>query len=142
MRSWERAVRGAVRSYRVEDDGAVRVEADEVVRSPSGEVSTRAREVLDLWFGGTELVVAPDEAVRGRWFQGGTAFDDRLRARFGTWADDASACADFGESAAGRLAAVIVTDQLPRNLHRGQAAAFARDAEARAFTERVTHGKP
>lgn len=71
---------------------------------------------MDLWFGGSKL-------------------DDKLIAsRFG--ADQAAAAAGrldtMRETAAGRLAWVILLDQFSRQIHRGSSQAFANDAAALA----------
>lgn len=91
----------------------------------------RIGELLDLWFGELEGGFAAPEARR-RWFRADPAFDDALRTRFG---DDVGA-ALAGERDAwastpeGRLALVLLLDQLPRNLFRGTARAFAGDERA------------
>lgn len=99
----------------------------------SGALDTRAREVLDFWFG------APGSAEYGRarkiWFKKDAAFDALLRERFGALLD--AACA--GELDAwcaapeGALALVIVLDQFSRNCHRGTPRAFAADDKALAI---------
>src|SRR5690606_2591776 len=64
-------------------------------------------------------------------------------ARFGTTAELAvSGELDaWGESAEGRLALILLLDQVPRHLHRGTAAAFAQDAKALALsTEGIEKG--
>lgn len=87
-----------------------------------------ASEVLQFWFGDTP------GARRKEWFTKDPAFDADIRARFlglheaaahdelGTWKDTA-------ESA---LALIVLTDQFPRNMFRGEARAFATDALALA----------
>lgn len=92
----------------------------------------RAARLLEFWFGapGSPGCDAPREI----WFKADPGFDAALRQRF---------LADCGRAAAGQcehwleqcdmaLAFVLLLDQLPRNLHRGTAAAFASDAKARA----------
>jgi uncharacterized protein (DUF924 family)/TolB-like protein/class 3 adenylate cyclase len=81
-------------------------------------------EVLRFW-----LV----ECTPEQWFGKDAAFDESLRARFGPLharlaAGQEPASAD---TARGALAAVIVLDQFSRNLHRGDARAFASDIRAR-----------
>jgi uncharacterized protein (DUF924 family) len=92
-------------------------------------IDHRAHEVLQFWFD-----PALDAAQRNkRWFGKDAAFDAEIRRRF---------LALYEEGAAGRLAAwkgsaheglalVILLDQFPRNLFRGEARAFATDAMAR-----------
>lgn len=86
--------------------------------------------ILEFWFGSADLQGLPSPDTRKRWFAGGPAFDEEIRARFAELPD---APVEAWEGDAGLLAAVIVLDQLPRNLYRGQARAFAYDARARAL---------
>ena len=90
----------------------------------------KVRAVLDFWFG------APGEPNAGQprkiWFEKDAAFDGKIRARF---AGEYGAARDGGRaawrgSAQDCLALVIVLDQFPRNLFRGDARAFATDAAA------------
>jgi uncharacterized protein (DUF924 family) len=87
-----------------------------------------AAEVLDFWFG------TPPGAVKREWFVKDAAFDETIRARFGVLVEQALArplgwCGTPQE----RLAEIVVLDQFPRNLFRGQARAFAGDARACAL---------
>jgi uncharacterized protein (DUF924 family) len=84
----------------------------------------KAAEVLRFWF----------EEHPQDWFVKNPSFDDEIRARFlalheaaasgllAHWADEARSC----------LALAIVLDQFPRNMFRGEARAFASDAQALA----------
>jgi uncharacterized protein (DUF924 family) len=89
----------------------------------------RAGQVLQFWFD-----PALDDARRNkRWFSKDAAFDAEIRRRFlalyeegagghlGAWKSSAREC----------LALVIVLDQFPRNMFRGEARAFAADPLAR-----------
>ena len=81
--------------------------------------------------------VGDENSIRPKWFAKDDAFDEQVRRRFlglvqaaeagglGDWDDDRASPAD-------RLALVLVCDQFPRNLFRGQARAFALDARALA----------
>ena len=86
-------------------------------------------EVLGFWFG------APTGAARPEWFRKDPDFDAQVRARFA--ALHAQAAAGGLEAWAGEpasaLALVVVLDQFSRNLHRGDARAFAQDARALAL---------
>ena len=84
------------------------------------------RELLEFWFGDTG-------EARDVWFKTDPAFDAVLRARFGALQARAARgeLDHWAESAAGALALVLLLDQLPRNLNRGAAAAFACDEHAR-----------
>lgn len=95
-----------------------------------------AAAVLDFWFGPPPLRSRPE------WFRKDPAFDEAVRARFGGLVDrvldgalggDFGGGPDWGDDAASVLARIVVLDQFPRNLFRGQARAFAGDARARAL---------
>lgn len=80
-------------------------------------------DVVSYWF---------SEEVRPKWFEPDDAFDAGLRSRFGPAAEKAQAggLASWAETPEGALALVILLDQVPRNIHRGKAEAFAADAQA------------
>jgi len=104
------------------------------------------KRVLDFWFGaeGSETY----GRARKEWFTKDPAFDDAIRQAFGGDVERAIA-GEFGamaETAPGALALVIVLDQFPRNLYRGDAKAFAgdpralglaKDAVARGFDQAI-----
>lgn len=104
--------------------------AETVTRSGTLDDATdsRAQEVLRFWFG--------DESVYGarrkEWFVKDPAFDAEIRGRFLDLHSAAAAgeLAQWKENAADCLALVIVLDQFSRNLFRGEARAFAADAQA------------
>jgi uncharacterized protein (DUF924 family) len=83
-------------------------------------------DVLAFWFA---------EAHKELWFEKHQAFDDELRRRFGEAVDPAGGGAfdDWAPTERGALALVILLDQVPRNIHRGSARAFAHDPKARAI---------
>lgn len=73
------------------------------------------------------------ETPRERWFRKDPAFDETLRERFGDLPDRALAgefAADLDDPHRG-LAVVLMLDQLPRNLFRGDARSFHYDPAAR-----------
>lgn len=89
------------------------------------------RDVLDEWF--LPLDDPGHGQKRDLWWKSTPAFDADLATRFGA----ASAHAIAGgldawtKSPDGALALVILTDQVPRNIHRRSARAFEGDAKAR-----------
>ena len=87
-------------------------------------------EVLTFWF-------APD--VQPLWFAATPDFDEQLRARFlATYrAAAAGQLTDWDTTTEGALALVIVLDQFPLNLFRGQPESFATEAAARAVADRA-----
>lgn len=89
-------------------------------------MTASADEVLDFWF-------ADENAVR--WFVRDAAFDRTIAGRFGATleAAEAGALEDWTRTPRGWLALLIVLDQFSRNIHRGQARAFALDTRAQAL---------
>ncbi len=83
-----------------------------------------------------EIVKFWREAGYDRWFKKDVAFDDEIRNRFLGAYEDAAAgkFADWEQTAEGALALLILLDQFPRNMFRGQARAFDTDLMARAIT--------
>ena len=94
---------------------------------------TTPAEIIAFWFEDDRSVTRP------KWFQRDDAFDAEIRARFGALTEQAQAGAldAWAETPDGALALLIVLDQFPRNLFRGDARAFASDARARAIARRV-----
>jgi uncharacterized protein (DUF924 family) len=91
--------------------------------------TTDPTDVLAFW-----RAAGPD-----KWFSKDAAFDAEVAARFfALW--EAAATGGFDrweETPETALALVIVLDQFPRNMFRGEARAFASDARARAVAERA-----
>ena len=83
-----------------------------------------AEDVLAFWF---------DEAGPERWFAKDPAFDALAADRLGAASERAAAggYAEWREDPRGCLALILLLDQIPRNVHRGGARAFAADALAR-----------
>jgi uncharacterized protein (DUF924 family) len=74
-----------------------------------------------------------------RWFEKDDAFDEDIRRRF-LAVHEAAAAGKLGaweDNAEGALALLILLDQFPRNMFRGQARAFATDLLARAVASRA-----
>jgi uncharacterized protein (DUF924 family) len=87
-------------------------------------------EVLEFWL----REVGPDG-----WYAGGDAIDSLCRDRF---ADLWQAAHDGGlehwvDGTVGTLAYLVLTDQIPRNMHRGSALAFATDGQALAAAKKA-----
>ena len=87
-------------------------------------------DIVAFWF-------APD--VQPLWFAATPDFDEQLRARFlATYrAAAAGQLTDWDTTAEGALALVIVLDQFPLNLFRGQPESFATEAAARVVADRA-----
>jgi uncharacterized protein (DUF924 family) len=74
-----------------------------------------------------------------RWFEKDAALDDEIRRRFLDLHEAAVSGkrTDWEQSAEGALALLILLDQFPRNMFRGEARAFAADPVARAIASRA-----
>ncbi|MBM3346177.1 MAG: DUF924 domain-containing protein [Betaproteobacteria bacterium] len=89
-------------------------------------------DILDFWFG------APDSAEYGRpragWFAKDAAFDAQVGTSFREAWELAAAggLENWRDEARAALALVVLLDQFPRNMFRGEARAFASDARALA----------
>ncbi len=88
------------------------------------------QSVIDFWF---------DKANRRCWFRSTPEFDRRIRHRFESLWEGARAgeCIGWDSTPEGALALVIVLDQLPLNMFRGQALAFATEAQSRRVADRA-----
>ena len=89
--------------------------------------------LLDFWFG-DDSGDAPRAARQAPLWWGKNRETDALLAhRFGELAQAAAEgeLAHWAEVPVGRLALILLLDQLPRNIHRASPAAFAQDAKAR-----------
>jgi uncharacterized protein (DUF924 family) len=86
-------------------------------------------DVLAFW-----RAAGPD-----KWFAKDDAFDAEIAARFGAlWRAAANnELASWETTPEGALALVIVLDQFPRNMFRGQARTYETDAVARAVADRA-----
>ena len=86
--------------------------------------------VLRFWF---------DECRPAQWFRRSQAFDQTIQSRFGGLVEAAleGNLEHWSDSALSGLALVLVLDQFPRNIWRGQAKAFAGDAQALALSHRA-----
>lgn len=91
---------------------------------------SEADRVLDFWFG------PEDEPGYGEWreawFRKDEAFDDEVRERFGDLYEEAASGALDGwrDDARSCLALVILLDQFPRNMFRGDPRTHATDDKA------------
>jgi uncharacterized protein (DUF924 family) len=88
--------------------------------------------VLHFWFGDGLTRDWPSDDRNPLWFGGGPALDARITERFGPSVAQALAggLTDWEGPLDHRLALVLLLDQFSRNVHRGQAAAFAGDGRA------------
>lgn len=94
-------------------------------------------ELLKFWFGDNPDDAAVAKAQAELWWGHRAETDELLQARFGAAASAAAADVldHWVGSPRGRLALILLLDQLPRAIHRATPAAFAQDAKARAVAE-------
>ncbi|MER0328507.1 DUF924 family protein [Aeromonas veronii] len=89
--------------------------------------------LLDLWFGDEADDVLWATRQAPLWWGKSSETDALLASRFGELAEAAAkgSLAHWADAPSGRLALILLLDQLPRNIHRGTPAAFAQDPQAR-----------
>jgi uncharacterized protein (DUF924 family) len=82
------------------------------------------QEILDFWF---------SDEVRKLWFNSTREFDALIRERYAALWESArrGELDDWMQSAEGCLALVILLDQFPLNMFRGEAKSFAGEAQSR-----------
>ena len=88
--------------------------------------------ILAFWFGASE----EHGKRRAAWFKKDAAFDDEIRSRFLVTFELAASgqLVQWQGQAQSCLALIVVLDQFPRNMFRGNPRAFAADALARETT--------
>lgn len=93
------------------------------------------QDVLEWWFGEARRRPEVSADKSALWWGGDPEIDARVRARFGRLLERAlrGELDAWQETPEGVVALVLLFDQVPRNIHRGTAEAFACDARARAL---------
>ncbi len=88
-----------------------------------------AKQIIDFWV----------EAGPPRWFRGGDAFDAQCRDCCLSlhMAASRGELSEWGDTAEGALALILLLDQIPRNVFRGSAHAYATDRLALATANRA-----
>ena len=105
--------------------------------SPDNPVPAAAQAVLDFWFG---LPGSPEWNVsRRQWFAKSDAFDATIRERFlPDWqAAHDGIEDDWSVTPEGACARIVLLDQFPRNMFRGDPRSFATDGKALAMAQRM-----
>ena len=94
------------------------------------ETRATPKEVTNFWF-------SPQS--RPHWLSASDAFDAEVQERFGTLCDRARAgeLDDWAKTPEGALALILLLDQVPRNIYRNTAQAFASDATALEFARKA-----
>ena len=87
-------------------------------------------DILSFWF---------EELTAKQHFVKDAALDETIRTRFGATLEAAARCELYvwRETPEGRLAEIIVLDQLSRNVYRDTSRAFAQDALALALAQQM-----
>ncbi|WP_421336108.1 DUF924 family protein [Aeromonas veronii] len=91
------------------------------------------QSLLALWFGNEADDVLRATRQAPLWWGKSSETDALLASRFGELVEAAAkgSLAHWADTPSGRLALILLLDQLPRNIHRGTPAAFARDPLAK-----------
>ncbi len=92
----------------------------------------RPQDVLTYWFGDLESPEDWNKEATRKWFMSTAQDDAEITQRFGG-ALEAAGRGEYdawAEEPRGRLALVLLLDQMSRNVFRGQAQAFSHDARA------------
>lgn len=89
-------------------------------------------EILSYWFGRVEQTIVPSEERSRVWFGDDPDVDDTIRASFSGVLNDAIAGLhnQWVDAPRGQLALVLLYDQFPRHIFRGQAQAYQYDQQA------------
>lgn len=95
-------------------------------------------EMLAFWFGDKKDDVEAGESQSALWWGKSAETDDLLAGRFGQAASAAAAgmLDHWTGSPKGRLALILLLDQMPRVIHRGTPGAFAQDKKALNVAEK------
>jgi uncharacterized protein (DUF924 family) len=107
------------------------------MNSSSPNTPPGARDVIDFWLGdGLERGWCSDDRDE-LWFSGGPKLDATIRERFGAVVEQAldGGLGHWQADIENRLALVLLLDQFPRNIHRGNPRAFAGDARAQPLVQ-------
>ena len=98
-------------------------------------MDTQASEILEFWFGTTDFTHNLEQ--RKAWFFKDPVFDEEIRSRFLAIYEKAAkgTFSSWLKTPLECLALIILLDQFPRNLFRGDARAFATDCAALAAAQ-------
>ena len=98
-----------------------------------------AEAILEFWLGPLDEHGFSDESHKRRWFEKSATFDRTLRERFGELHAQGARgeLEEWKETPRGRLALVILLDQLSRNLYRDTPAMYDSDPEALAVARQA-----
>jgi uncharacterized protein (DUF924 family) len=88
------------------------------------------QNIITFWF---------DELKQADWFNENDSVDRLIKDRFSDYLEAASKCelSDWRKDPEGRLAEIIVLDQFPRNIFRGDKRSFTYDSLALALSQEI-----
>ncbi len=100
-------------------------------------MKTSSDDILAFWFGDDSDDPEQLRLSYKRWFYADTALDADIAERFGPALEAAAngQLTEWLQTPHGALALIVLLDQFPRNIHRGNAAAFACDPLALTYCE-------
>ena len=105
---------------------------DPMASTHADEDQLRIEAILSFWFREQSLSAPQIDRRMDVWFGDSEAFDQEIRE---TFMDDVNRASNgeldhWADSSRGRLALILLLDQFRRNIYRGQAEAFSKDAVA------------
>lgn len=82
-----------------------------------------AEDILDFWF---------SESTKSKWFSSTKAFDDEIKSKYeNLWRETLRGDnASWADTAKGCLALIIILDQFPLNMYRGEVKSFSSEGMA------------
>lgn len=92
-------------------------------------------EILDFWFGNAQE--SDYGKARKVWFIKDPEFDQQVRTRFQATYQEAGKMDSWQQSPQGCVALVLLLDQFPRNMFRGEPGAFATDSQALSVAQQA-----
>ena len=101
------------------------------------------KSVLDFWYEDSRGSAEAFQARRKLWFTASEEFDREISLKFSHYIDAASSgqLTHWEDNAHGALALIIILDQFPRNIFRGNKRAFAYDRQALEVTRNLIESK-
>ncbi|RZA12600.1 MAG: DUF924 domain-containing protein [Proteobacteria bacterium] len=98
-----------------------------------------AEGLLNFWFGKLDANGVAAEAKQKQWFAKDDAFDKSIKSQYGSLMELApmGAYDRWSLTPEGRTALIVLLDQFPRNLFRGQARSFYTDEKAQFQTRKA-----
>jgi uncharacterized protein (DUF924 family) len=98
----------------------------------------KIREVLDFWFAIRQLDEPVIDSRMGCWFDEDPGFNAKLVENFSDLAEQAldNDLDDWADTPHGRLALILLLEQFPRRIYKGEDRAFRGDAKALKLCER------